>query len=167
MIFKNANIIREPNSNINHNKNSNNINVEEKNTIKSSDHYNIKNKYQNNISLNQKIDLGKNQYSLLVYNKGQKKDLTNSYNKEENDNRIIYMKTSSPLSNPFPRKKKSTVINGYYYNINNNETNIKRNGTSGNNNFYSTRYNGFNRRKIDKDNINNKMAKTSMAFYKK
>jgi hypothetical protein len=173
MTLKNSNIIREPNAFINNMKNDNNsnsINNEEKNTIKSSDQNNIKvMKNQNMISSNPKIDMGKSQYSLLVYNKSQKKDLTNSYNKEENDNKSKYLKTSSPLSNPFPRKKKNTVINNYYYNINSNETNIKRNGTniSGNTNFYATKYNGFNKKKISKDNLKNKMAKTSMAFYKK
>jgi hypothetical protein len=173
MTFKNSNIVREPNTfinNMNNNKNSNSINIEEKNTIKSSDKNNIRiMKKQNMISSNQKIDLGKSQYSLFVYNKSQKKDLTISNSKEENDNKSIYLKTSSPLSNPYQRKKNSTVINGHYYNINNNETNIKKNGTniSGNNNFYATKYNGFNKKKISKDNIKNKMAKTSTGFYKK
>jgi len=171
MNFKINNNEREPNANINNmnnNKNSNSINIEEKNTIKSSDQNNIK-MMKNQNPTNQKIDLGKSQYSLFVYNKSQKKNLPNSYNKEENDNKNIYLKTSSPFSNPFPKRKKSTVINSYYYNINNNETNIKRNGTSmsENANFYSTKYNGFSKKKISKDNIKNKMARTSMAFYKK
>ena len=173
MVFKNNNIVKESNANkniMNNNKNSNSINNEEKNTIKSSDLNNIKMmKNKNIIPSNQKIDLGKSQYSLLVYNKSQKKNLTNSYNKEENDNRNIYLNTSSPFSNPFPKRKKSTVINSYYYNINNNETNIKRNGKSmsENTNFYATKYNGFNKKKISKDNLKNKMAKTSTGFYKK
>ena len=70
MVFKNNNIVKESNANkniMNNNKNSNSINNEEKNTIKSSDLNNIKMmKNKNIIPSNQKIDLGKSQYSLLV-----------------------------------------------------------------------------------------------------
>ena len=156
--------------NINEKNNEENSKMNGQNNIKI-----IKN--QNNISSNQKINMGKSQYSTFVSNKQQKKNLTNSYNKENSKN--VFNKTSSSLMNPFQIKQKkiinhkfnnNNIINNKYYKIKNeNENGITNNGNinnENNNKFFSTKYNGFNRNIINKDNIKNKMAKSSTSFYK-
>ena len=161
-----SNIINKENNNIVNNEelnnefNKTNYKINITNNIKSI-------KEQNEINLNKKKVIGKNQFSTLVEKKP-KKDTTNSYNKDNTKN--IFNK--SPIINPIQAKKKLTVnpkYNNNIYKIKNENENIieVKEDKPKDNIFYITKSNGLlNQEKVYKENIRNKMAKSSTYFYK-
>jgi len=150
-------------NNANKEDNINNYKINNQNNIKI-----IKNK--NDLSLNKKINIGKNQYSKSLVDKNQKKNLIN--NKE--NAKIFFNKTSSSLMNPFPSKQKKIINHNYNNNLKNNikngnEMENNENIIGGENKIYPSKFNefnGFNKNIISKENIMNKMAKSSISFYK-
>ena len=150
-------------NNANKEDNINNYKINNQNNIKI-----IKNK--NDLSLNKKINIGKNQYSKSLVDKNQKKNLIN--NKE--NAKIFFNKTSSSLMNPFPSKQKKIINHNYNNNLKNNikngnEMENNENIIGGENKIYPSKFNefnGFNKNIISKENIMNKMAKSSTSFYK-
>ena len=162
---------------INDNKiSSNNINNENNNDEKNN---NKNNNNQNNIkminnqkdlNLNQKLNVGKNQYSTFLVDKNPKKNLVNSQNKENTKN--IFNKTSSSLINPIPIKQKKIMSHNYYKIINENDNRIENNGIKENskgneNQILDNKYSELNKKnKVYKEKAKNKMAKSSTFFYK-
>ena len=163
----NSNHIQNENSNDNKNNGQNNENNNQ-NKINSQNKIKIVNN-QNELSNIQKNNVDDdNSYS--------KKDMLKSYDKENKNKQIILNKTSTSLMNSFQAKQK-TIINhksnnnlrNNYYKIKyKNETRIKNDENINNegNKFNGIIYNGFNDKKNHKENIRNKMAKSSTYFYK-
>ena len=162
-----SNHIQNENSNDNKNNGQNNENNNQ-NKINSQNKIKIVNN-QNELSNIQKNNVDDdNSYS--------KKDMLKSYDKENKNKQIILNKTSTSLMNSFQAKQK-TIINhksnnnlrNNYYKIKyKNETRIKNDENINNegNKFNGIIYNGFNDKKNHKENIRNKMAKSSTYFYK-
>ena len=166
-------------NNIIHNENNDNNNEQNK-----EDNNNYLTKEENNIKLlkeknellpsNQIKNMEKSQYSTFVENKP-KKEIANSYTKEINKHNI-FNKTSTSFMNPFPAKQKkitthksnNNINKNFYKIISKNENGIANNvnGNNGENKFLNNKYNRLNSNKIYKENIKNKMAKSSTSFYK-
>ena len=166
-------------NNIIHNENNDNNNEQNK-----EDNNNYLTKEENNIKLlkeknellpsNQIKNMEKSQYSTFAENKP-KKEMANSYTKEINKHNI-FNKTSTSFMNPFPAKQKkitthksnNNINKNFYKIISKNENGIANNvnGNNGENKFLNNKYNRLNSNKIYKENIKNKMAKSSTSFYK-
>ena len=115
-------------------------------------------KSSNDIVINKKK---LNEFSTLE--KKSRKDLHNSYNKDNGKN--LFNKTSTSLINPFQNKQKVT-INPKISNKNKNEIDNGKSEKIEENIFYVTKSNGLNQEKIYKESIKNKMSKSSTSFYK-
>ena len=160
------------NSNIIHKENNNdNENHKDEKVEDNNDYYKMKGqnnikivKNQNEISSNQKNIMGKTQY----FDK-QPKNLPNS----KENNKINFNKTSTSLMN----SKQKKILNHKYNNKNNKIKNNyhkiqnEENGMTNDENenlvekkFLSSKYNASNT--IFKENLKNKMAKSSISFYK-
>ena len=123
-------------------------------------------KNPNDIVINKKKIISKNQFSTL--DKKSKKEFPNSYNKE--NNKHLFSKTSTSLINPFQSKQKLAINPKLYNNFkikNENENGmVDKNDKNEENIFYVTKSNGLNQEKIYKESIKNKMAKSSISFFK-
>ena len=150
--FKNLNInknnINNKYNNLNNNNNNKNLSNDndQKNNEDNNDGQNSKKLINQNSA--KKLNIENNKLFNLTMNKGLKKE---SLNKE-----FIKTTNSNSISNPIG-------------NIKNNNMNMKKGinikNENNNNKFYSTKYNGFNKSKIN-NNLKIKMAKSSSSFYK-
>ena len=154
--LKNLNINKNNISNKynNLNNNNNNKNLSNDNDQKNNEDINDGQNNKKLISQNsaKKLNIENNKLFNLTMNKGLKKE---SLNKE-----FIKTTNSNSLSNPIGNKNSKSK---------NNNMNMKKgtniNNENNNNKFYSTKYNGFNKNKIN-NNLKIKMAKSSSSFYK-
>ena len=159
--------------------NENNNNKAPNNEVKNNEFNNTNNKTNgqsnikivknpNDIVINKKKIIPKNQFSSL--DKKSKKELPNSYNKENGKN--LFSKTSTSLINPFQSKQKLAINPKLSNNIKIKYENENENGKANKNDkneeniFYVTKSNGLNQEKIYKESIKNKMAKSSISFFK-
>ena len=136
------NNFNEPNDNIQKNKEENNR-INDQSNIKLVKHQNSE----------KKLNIENNKYFNSTMNKGMKEALNNQF-----------IKTTTSMSNHLLGNK-SKSKNNINYNIKNGNENTIINNEN-NKKFYSTKYNGFNKNKISKENIKIKMAKSSSSFYK-
>ena len=152
--FKNLNINKNSISNKynNINNNNNNKNLSNDNDQKNNEDNNDgQNKKLINQNSAKKLNIENNKLFNLTMNKGLKKE---SLNKE-----FIKTTNSNSISNPIGNINSNSKNN----NMKKGTNNIKN--ENNNNKFYSTKYNGFNKSKIN-NNLKIKMAKSSSSFYK-
>jgi hypothetical protein len=153
--FKNLNInknnINNKYNNLNNNNNNKNLSNDndQKNNEDNKDGQNSKKLINQNSA--KKLNIENNKLFNLTMNKGLKKE---SLNKE-----FIKTTNSNSISNPIGNINSNSKNN----NMKKGTNNIKN--ENNNNKFYSTKYNGFNKNKIN-SNLKIKMAKSSSSFYK-
>ena len=161
-----SNIIHKENKNDSSNKGQNNENKKNNNKPNGQNNISIL-KNKNDLSSNLKNTLGKIQNSTILSDKNSKKEITNKENSKN-----IFNKTSSSLM-PFPTKAKRLINKNKIKAMTNNIEN--ENGLTNNDDnnweskYSSSKYNGNNENNINKvykENINNKMTKSSISFYK-
>ena len=149
----NKNSVSNKYNNLINNNNLNNKNLSNDNDQKNNEDINDGQNSKKLISQNsaKKLNVENNKLYNLTMNKGLKKEVLNKeFIKTTNSNSI-----SNPIGNKNNKSKNSMNMKK--------GTNIKNENS--NNKFYSTKYNGFNKNKIN-NNLKIKMAKSSSSFYK-
>ena len=153
-----------------HNENSSDNKNNGQNKENNNNKLNNQNKIKNFNNQNELSTLEKN--NVNDNNNNSKKEMIKSHDKENKNKHIILNKTSTSLINSFQAKKNlksnNNIRNNYYKIKYKNEAKIKNDENVNNegNKFYGVIYNGFNDKNNYKENIRNKMAKSSTYFYK-